>query len=1109
MKADASRRTFELARHYSAVVLEQGRMLTDSDLEEEHRILAHRIETGAADLVGGCGGPLGAAAFGLTAAGADLVLGAGRYYVDGILVENDADATYADQPDRWQPAWPPPEGAGRYALYLDVWRRLVTALDDPALREVALGGPTTSVRERTVWQVRALPATEDETCPSPVPDLGGTTGAMAAQADPEAADVEPCEVPPTAGFKGLENQFYRVEVHASGEAYDLAAAPGVATVTAFPPGTTDQAVLSSVAGLAVGDPVEVYRGAAPSPLPGWLAHVVAISGTTVTLDGDLEGFALADAPLLRAVDATFVWSRDNGSVVTSVERIDGVEVTVADLGPDDVLGFAPGQWVELADDRAEWEAVPGSLRRIQSLDVARRVVVLRTAPASLDPSAPDGVDPSLHPKLRRWDGAGAIRRNAPGAGGDWIHLESGVQVRFDAGRYRTGDWWHLPARTATADPASGTIVWPVDPSTGDPALRAPWGIEHHYCRVGFVVLSDADGDGTLEITGTEDCRPLFPPVTELTTLLYVGGDGQEGVPDPANPGSRQVDLPAPLQVRVANGAHPVAGARVHFTITAASNGRLQGANVKNATVATDADGVATCMWQLDGSTAGQVCEARLVDAADADVPHQLVRFHATLSTAARVAYDPRACPDLQAAGVRTVQQAIDALCRRGGSTCCCVPVGDGGEFPDIATALEALLGAGATTICLCLRPGRHTLDGLALRTERPLSLHLTGCGADSFLVVTRDIRVSGLVELSLDNLEVELVEAMGITAEECRDVAVTRCLVSGTPVEGSLLRVYGSAAVRVADTTMEALGPVDDRGEWPVVRDEIGLPLTASWQEWREKVRAVASEWVADDVRRRDLARAVAAFLTGLGFLPSLGESRAAVRLVDALLAPGPTAEGLFDHVTDLRRAVVRADPAYAIEFGGRLPDGFEPAQVGSHEGPFVLRDNDIAGIVSLYGGNGRPIRSNVLPKLEAALSRGSVQLDGHGPAVHVRDNRLARLAVGRRMAEAVEGLVGQRDAVLGGLHSFVHVTDNLVDGAENQVVGHQATLTSNDFALTAVRPSGDTAAVRALDVIADAAITTGNHGGRRGYRTLLNAQVALVARAEAQAADLELTFIV
>src|SRR5947207_6945573 len=99
-------------------------------------------------------------------------------------------------------------------------------------------------------------------------------------------------------------------------------------------------------------------------------------------------------------------------------------------------------------------------------------------------------------------------------------------------------------------------------------------------------------DGT-KFDTVEDCRHIFPPITELATLLYVSGDGQEAMPhDP---------LPQLLQCGVFNGQWPVAGAPVRFV--AQGNGRLAGkiadlpASVtKTITVATGPDGIASCAW---------------------------------------------------------------------------------------------------------------------------------------------------------------------------------------------------------------------------------------------------------------------------------------------------------------------------------------------------------------------------------------------------------------------------------------------------------------------------------------------------------------------------------
>jgi hypothetical protein len=45
---------------------------------------------------------------------------------------------------------------GFYLAYLDVWQRHITALEDEGIREVALNGPDTATRTRTVWQVKLL-----------------------------------------------------------------------------------------------------------------------------------------------------------------------------------------------------------------------------------------------------------------------------------------------------------------------------------------------------------------------------------------------------------------------------------------------------------------------------------------------------------------------------------------------------------------------------------------------------------------------------------------------------------------------------------------------------------------------------------------------------------------------------------------------------------------------------------------------------------------------------------------------------------------------------------------------------------------------------------------
>src|SRR4029077_8909349 len=82
---------------------------------------------------------------------------------------------------------------------------------------------------------------------------------------------------------------------------------------------------------------------------------------------------------------TFKWSRDNATVVTPIERVSGSDVIVQDVGPNDALGFAVGQWVDIIDDETELNGKPGQLLQIAGVSPGR---ITMQAP----PAAPPAVD---------------------------------------------------------------------------------------------------------------------------------------------------------------------------------------------------------------------------------------------------------------------------------------------------------------------------------------------------------------------------------------------------------------------------------------------------------------------------------------------------------------------------------------------------------------------------------------------------------------------------------------------------------------------------------------------------------------------------------------------
>lgn len=434
MKGDFSRQTLCNARkrHYIGVLMQQGRVQLDADWNEQQGIFQNRIETGSLDLIGMCGAPRHNPGFCimteetqlskeekerlarlgiLPLKGDNFLIGPGHYYVDGILCENDEVLSFTTQIDLLNITFSgKPE---TYLAYLDVWHRHMTALDDPLIREKALGGPDTTTRIKTVWQVRVSPLNEWEI------KTESTTGMLAACAGrPDSSSGDsPCLLLPTSGYKRLENQLYRVEIHDPGSPGDK---------------------------------------------------------------------------------ASFKWSRDNGSIVAKIDKMsndDPKKLIVKDIGPDTTLRFAPQQWVEVINNELELNGTPGCLIRIKEVDLDKLEITLEDAPTV-------SIDAKLNPKLRQWDGKGLVEIPADNDG--WIGLESGIEVKFSQGTYKSGDYWLIPARSVTGD-----IEWPYDETPDkNPLPQPPLGIQHHYCKL---ALLDFNG---FRFTKVEDCRRIFAPLAD-------------------------------------------------------------------------------------------------------------------------------------------------------------------------------------------------------------------------------------------------------------------------------------------------------------------------------------------------------------------------------------------------------------------------------------------------------------------------------------------------------------------------------------------------------------------------------------------------------------------
>jgi hypothetical protein len=227
MSGDYSRFTHRPKRRYSGVLMQQGRVQLDADWNEHADIVRRRWEIQAEDTFGLSAVPRATTpdGFKISAPTAgDLAIGAGRIYVDGKLAElfpgEQVGASPVPVSYLHQPFFPDPPAlpAGAKSVFLDVWDREVTYIEDPDILEKALGGPDTTTRRQTVWQVRIGPTAPagagDTLCAAPLPPASG--GRLSTRAVAPPASDDPCDLAPSGGFRGLENRLYRLEVHTGG-----------------------------------------------------------------------------------------------------------------------------------------------------------------------------------------------------------------------------------------------------------------------------------------------------------------------------------------------------------------------------------------------------------------------------------------------------------------------------------------------------------------------------------------------------------------------------------------------------------------------------------------------------------------------------------------------------------------------------------------------------------------------------------------------------------------------------------------------------------------------------------------------------------------------------
>jgi len=352
VKADITRSTYNKNKKYTKVNAQQGRVQLDADWNEQLDIQEHFDRTMLRDIVGKTGTPLEDSGFEIVPdVTAGFTIGKGRYYVDGIICENNSDNLNA----RKQEDLPFsklfkensifPKDDGYYVVYLDVWPRHITFLEDPGLLEVALGRTDTTTRTKNVWQVKTLKIdTTDvsKTLTNFESKILRSTGKLRVRVKPKPVQsgYEPII---TSGYSGDENRLYRVEIHSSGTL-----------------GTSKE-----------GSVAPVFKWSRENA-------IVAAKILAVTCDPDNEN---------------------------------KMSIVIENSRKDDLYTFREDQWIEVTDDYYELWKIPGQILKIDDVEdnaqENQSILQVTVSPPYgtqlLDYIADKGNYVSKNPKVRRWN----------------------------------------------------------------------------------------------------------------------------------------------------------------------------------------------------------------------------------------------------------------------------------------------------------------------------------------------------------------------------------------------------------------------------------------------------------------------------------------------------------------------------------------------------------------------------------------------------------------------------------------------------------------------------------------------------------------------------------
>ncbi|MDY6898286.1 MAG: DUF6519 domain-containing protein, partial [Cyanobacteriota bacterium] len=515
MKGDFTRFTFKPRKHYTSVLMQQGRVQLDADWNEQANIHAHFNQSIAQDMIGASGAVkdevqgvesrdsfqiiptpierVGREESNSTPADADLIIAPGHFYVDGILCELESGTPFIATEKSNNQFEVKSLIVDNRPLEVGQWVEVLNEDNQPIDKQLQIKDVITKEKllifksniddNIKINKLRRVITYKTQ------PDYP-----QALQTDIELKSEKE---PPKTYYLAYLDVWQRHITAIEDTNIREVALNGNDTTTRTQ--TVWQVKLYKIADLTkkqINRESAIKKWRLDSKINHSPVYLTKIKESKQNWDNQLYRVEIHQPGKLGI--ATFKWSKNNGSTVFPIKEIVGNQISLNNPNRDASQSFSEDQLVEITDDVRELQGKPGTL--VQLKDAVRDKL-------TFDPTTVEGKSinsnnfpQKYNPKVRAWDG---ITKNAT------VSID-GIEINFSAESekdgdivYRTGDYWLIPIRKEKVNDSNligdfGTFL----PQT-------PTGVEHHYSPLALLYY---DGD---KFNLEEDLRSTFAPLSRV------------------------------------------------------------------------------------------------------------------------------------------------------------------------------------------------------------------------------------------------------------------------------------------------------------------------------------------------------------------------------------------------------------------------------------------------------------------------------------------------------------------------------------------------------------------------------------------------------------------